>query len=95
MDYYMNLPLEQCELVEESVETVTDVYEVKLGISTSWITIQEEMEFDEDGIWRGGTRGDFTADGYQVYIPVIQRDHNGVYTGMLYKVPKNLHYNQE
>ena len=91
----MNLPLEQCELVEESVETVTDVYEVKLGISTSWITIQEEMEFDEDGIWRGGTRGDFTADGYQVYIRVIQRDHNGVYTGMLYKVPKNLHYNQE
>lgn len=94
-DYYRNLPLEQCELVEESVETVTDVYEVKLGISTSWITIREEMEFDENGIWRGGTCGDFTADGYEVYIPVIQRDDNGVYTGMLYKVPKRLQYNRE
>lgn len=95
MDYYMNLPLEQCELVEESVETVRDVYKVKLETSTSWITIQDEMKFDEDGIWRGGTRGDFTANGYEVYIPVIKRDHNGVYTGMLYKVPKSIQYNRE
>lgn len=95
MDYYMNLPLEQCELVEESVEPVTDIYEVRLENSTSWITIRDEMDFNEDGIWRGGTCGDFTADGYEVYIPVIQRDHNGLYTGMLYRVPKSLQYNRE
>lgn len=95
MEYYMNLPLEQCELMEESVETVTDVYEVKLGISTSWITIRDDMEFDEDGIWRDGICGDFTADGYVVCIPVIHRDQNGVYTGMIYKVPKNLQYHPE
>lgn len=95
MDYYRNLPLEQCELVEESVETVTDSYEVRLVNSTSWITIHDEMEFNEDGIWRGGFCGDFTVDGYEVYIPVIQRDNNGLYTGMLYKVPKNLQYNRE
>ncbi len=91
-DYYENLPLEKCELLEESVETVTDVYEVKLGTSTDWITINDEMEFNEDGIWRGGTRGDFSAAVYEVYIPVIKRDANGVYTGMLYRVPENLHY---
>lgn len=91
-DYYKNLPLEKCELLEESVETVTDVYEVALGISTSWITIRDEMEFDEDGIWRGGTRSDFTETGLEIYIPVIKRDVSGVYTGMLYRVPKNLHY---
>ncbi len=92
IDYYKNLPLEKCELLEESVETVTDVYEVALGISTSWITIRDEMEFDEDGIWRGGTRSDFTETGLEIYIPVIKRDVSGVYTGMLYRVPKNLHY---
>ncbi len=95
LDYYMNLPLKQCELVAERVESVTDVYAVKLETSTSWITIQEEMEFDESGIWRDGTRGDFIVDGYAVYIPGIKRDYNGLYTGMLNKVPKSLQYIRE
>ena len=72
--------------------TVTDVYEVNTGIGTDWITIRDEMEFDEDGIWRGGTRGGFSDDGHEVYIPVIKHDENGVYTGMIYRVPQNLHY---
>ncbi len=91
-EYYRNLPLEKCELLEESVETVTDVYEVKLGMSTDWIKINDEMEFNEDGIWRGGTRADVTEAGFEVLIPVIKRDANGVYTGMLYRVPENLQY---
>lgn len=95
MDYYNNLHLEQCELVEESIQTVTDVYEVNLERGTDWITISDEMEFDEDGIWRDGFCGDFTMDGYEVYIPVIQRNTNGLYTGMLYKVPKSLQYHRE
>lgn len=91
-DYYKNLPLEQCELVEESIETVTDVYEVALASSTSWITIRGDMPFDENGIFRGGLLGEPTIDGSELYIPVIKRDAEGVYTGMLYRVPKDLHY---
>ena len=94
MDYYTNLPLEQCELVEESVETVTDIYEVSLESNTCRIIIHDEMEFNEDDIWRG-IWSDLTVDGYEVYIPVIQLDDNGLYTGMLYKVPKSLQYNRE
>lgn len=90
--YYMNLPLEKCELLEETVEVVTDVYKVDVGTGTDWITIDDAMEFDEDGIWRGGTRGNVTDVGYEVYIPIIKSDANGVYTGMIYRVPQNLHY---
>ena len=92
LDYYMNLPLDKCELLEETVEAVTDVYEVDVGTGTDWITIDDAMEFDEDGIWRGGTRGNVTDVGYEVYIPIIKSDANGVYTGMIYRVPQNLHY---
>lgn len=94
-DYYMSLPLEQCELLEESIETVTDVYEVKLRGSTSWIRYFDKLEFDENGIYKSGYQGDYTADGYEVYIPVLKRDENGVYTGMIYRVPKNLQYTAE
>ena len=93
LDYYMNLPLDKCELLEETVEAVADVYEVNVGMGTDWITIRDEMEFDNDGIWRGGTRGGFNeAGGYEVYIPVIKRDGENSYTGMIYRVPHNLHY---
>lgn len=90
--YYMNLPLEKCELLEETVKVVTDVYEVNAGTCTDLIPIDSWMEFDEDGIWRGGMRGDLTDSGYEVYIPVIKRDADGVYTGMIYRVPQALHY---
>lgn len=90
-DYYKNLPLEECELIEGSVKTVTEVYEIKLGSSTSWVEIRDDMAFDETGIYRVGTRG----DGSEIYIPVIKRDANGVYTGMIYRVPDNLRYNPE
>lgn len=91
-DYYMSLPLDSLELVDGSVETVTEVYEIDLGTEVSWITIDDHMEFNEDGIYRGGTRGSGRGD---VYIPVIRQESNGVYTGMLYRVPEKLHYNQK
>lgn len=91
VDYYKNLPLEKCELVEGSVETVTEVYEIKLDSSTSRVEIRDSMAFDENGIYRAGIRG----SGVEIYIPVIKRDVNGVHTGMLYRVPDNLHYNPE
>ena len=93
LEYYESLPLEKCELLEESVETVTDVYEVRTRTTTSWITLYDEMEFDENGIHRAGIRGDTADDGtYEIYLPVIRRDADGVYTGMIYRVPEELHY---
>lgn len=95
-DYYKNLPLEDCELLVESIQTVTDVYEVDVGGGTSWIYIDDINEFDKDGIYRGGTRGNITIHGdYEIYIPVVKRDENGNYTGMLYRVPEDLHYQEE
>ena len=89
--YYQSLPLEDCELIEDSVEAVTDVYEVPLGsVVTSIITLNENMEFDEDGIWRGGP----ATSSDQVYIPVIRRNADGTYTGMVYRVPEELQYPQ-
>ncbi|WP_295733480.1 hypothetical protein [uncultured Oscillibacter sp.] len=89
-DYYGNLPLEDCELLEESVERVTDVYEVQIGMgtgmSTSRITHIDQMEYDKDGIWRGG----IAEIAGEVYIPVIRRETDGGYTGMLYRVPEEL-----
>ena len=57
---------------------------------TSIITLNEDMEFDEDGIWRGGP----ATSSDQVYIPVIRRNADGTYTGMVYPVPEELQYPQ-
>ena len=86
--YYEELPLEKCELLEESIEPVTDVYEARMGTGSTRLTLHDGIEFDEDGIWRDGpaTRSD------QVYIPVIRRNVDGTYTGMVYRVPEELQY---
>jgi len=91
-DYYMSLPLEKCELLEDSVKTVVDAYEVNIGGGTDWVTVEDAMALGEDGIYKAGIRGDHTGDDYDVYIPVLKRDANGVYTGMIYRVPENLQY---
>lgn len=91
-NYYDHLPLEECELLEETVETVTNVYEYNIGTITDQVPIYDEMEFDENGICRNGIRGEHTEDGYVMYMPVIRRDENGVYTGMVYRVPEDLYY---
>ena len=92
-EYYQNISLESCELVEESVEPVTDVYEVQLPDGgTSWIRDLDkltESDFDEDGIYRSGFQG--CLDGC-VYLPVIRREGDGTFTGMLYRVPEELTY---
>ena len=89
--YYQSLPLEDCELIEDSVEAVTDVYEFPMGSAvTGIITLNEDMEFDEGGIWRGGP----ATSSDQVYIPVIRRNADGTYTGMVYRVPEELQYPQ-
>lgn len=90
-EYYDNLSLEQCELVEESVKTVTDVYEYSTEDSTTWFPIDDQLEFDEDGFIRCELWTD--SDG-KVIISVIKRDSNGALTGMFYRVPENLIYKE-
>lgn len=92
-EHYQNIPLESCELVEESVEHVTDVYEVQLPDGgTSWVRDLDkltESDFDEHGVYRSGFQG--CLDG-RVYLPVIRREADGTLTGMLYRVPEELEY---
>jgi len=94
LEYYRTLSIEQCELVPESVKTVTDVYEYKMddiGMELNFI-IEDYWEFDENGIFRCGW---WTGADWQVYIAVIKRDDNGVLTGMLYRVSEDLLYISE
>jgi hypothetical protein len=70
---------------------VTDVYECHVGTTVAYIRDFDKMEFDEYGINRGGFLTDLgTKD---VYIPVIRREDDGTFTGMLYRVPESLGYN--
>ena len=92
-DSYQNIPLESCELVEESVEHVTDQYEIQdPGGGPFWILDLDkltESDFDEHGIYRSKFRG--SLDG-RVYLPIIRREADGTFTGMLYRVPEELEY---
>lgn len=90
-EYYENIPLEQCEVLEGSVETVTEVYEPQMGGSSCRIEIAADMKFDENGICRTG----FSMGEDGAYIPVIRKNEDGSFTGMVYRVPDSLAYPQE
>lgn len=89
-DYYQSLPLEDCQLLEDTVETVTEVYECAIGNSVSCHRDFDKMPFDGDGLFRAGVSH---ADG-GVYLTVIRRN-GGTYTGMVYRVPSALEYDPE
>ena len=84
-DYYNNIPLEQCEIMLESVKIVTDVYEYEAGdsLARSFEIKKNEIEFDQDGVFRG-TWWEIDEAGFVMVI----RNDNGVLTGMIYKAPK-------
>ena len=66
-----------------------------MGNGTTWITDFDRREFDENGIYREGFMENRGYDGTEIYIPVLKCDESGVYTGMIYRVPKNLWYPEE
>jgi hypothetical protein len=86
-DYCMNIPLEECELVPDSVKTVTDGYEYQ---GEGWFIgggvggPAEYMEFDADGVFRSGIVGDNGG----TLIIVFKRGEDGTVTGMLYRAPE-------
>ena len=87
-EYYKNIPLAQCEVLKGSMETVTEVYEPQVGGTSCRIEIRGDMEFDADGIYRNG----FFAAGDDMYLPVIRKNEDGSFTGMVYRVPDSLIY---
>ena len=75
------------------MEHVSDQYEIQdPGGGPSWILDLDkltESDFDEHGIYRSRFRG--SLDG-RVYLPIIRREADGTFTGMLYRVPEELEY---
>lgn len=90
LEYYDNLPLEKCELLPDTVKTVTDVYEYEVSANVGCYYIDaEHMEFDENNMFRGGW---WTDENGEVFIIVIKRDDHGILTGMVYQVPESSIY---
>jgi len=87
-EYYYYIPLEECELIPESVRIVTDVYEFETGIDSL-----VRREIIEDGFLflnNSVTRimwGNYMDDDPRGFLAVIKRDADGVMTGMVYRVP--------
>ena len=91
-----SIPLDQCEVVPDSVQALTygDTYEYHMGnpLATSCKPITEEsMEtapFDQNGVLT--ISSSLPDDGSDGYIGVIERNGDGTFTGMVYKVPGQL-----
>ena len=86
--YYRNLPLADCELVDE--QTVTDLYEYTIDGYTLTIQVPERELFDEDGQYRGRRQRISGA----FYLPVFQLEEDAC-VARLYKVPQELEYSRE
>lgn len=86
--YYRNLPLADCELVDE--QTVTDLYEYTIDGYTLTIQVPERELFDEDGQYRGRRQRISGA----FYLPVFRLEGDTCVT-QLYKVPQELEYSRE
>ena len=86
--YYRNLPLEECELMDE--QRVTDRYEYTIDGYTLSIQVPERDLFDEDGqhrVRRQRISGAF-------YLPVFRLEGDTC-AARLYRVPEELEYSPE
>ena len=97
-----SIPLDQCEVIQGSVQYLTygDTFEYDspndMISATHFFPITEdaitsainEGLFDENGIFRQGSN--LPDDGSDGYIAVIENNGDGMFTGMVYKVPGQL-----
>lgn len=90
-----SIPLDQCEVVPGSVQTLAygDTYEYHLSdSSTGYRQVTEEAMdaalFDENGVLRIGSS--LPSDGSDGYIAVLEKNGDGTFTGMVYKVSGQL-----
>ena len=86
--YYRNLPLEACELVDE--RTVTDRYEYTIDGYTLSIQVPERKLFDENGQYR--IRRQRISGAF--YLPVFQLEGDAC-AARLYRVPEELECSPE
>ena len=94
-DFIMNIPLDDLELIPESVKTFTEVYEFDLvgdGARPMWFQLFDFMEdyFDENGILARERSSWSMWDDETWSILVIKRNNDGTFTGMVYLVPQEL-----
>ncbi len=90
-----SIPLDKCEVVPDSVQTLTygDTYEYNTTpSSTGYAQITKESmdtaPFDETGIFK--INSSLPTDGSDGYIAVLERNGDGTFTGIVYKVPGQL-----
>ena len=86
--YYRNLPLEECELMDE--QRVTDRYEYTIDGYTLSIQVPERDLFDEDGQYR--VRRQRISGAF--YLPVFRLEGDTC-AARLYRVPEELEYSPE
>lgn len=86
--YYKNLPLEDCELVNQQM--VTDLYEYTVDDYLLSIQVPERDLFDENGLYR--VRRQRISGAF--YLLTFQLEGNEC-MARLYKVPRELEYSPE
>jgi hypothetical protein len=91
LNWLDNIPLEENNLVPESVQVLTDacengiVYEFLVsGALFPLVILENDLHFDEYGVFRG----DMITIYPEGYIAVARRGNDGVLTGMVYRIPE-------
>ena len=88
------IPLEDCELMPESVFVIDGAdehgvvyeYDAAPDYAAPMIVLEHELKFDENGIYRSG----WMVIGSEALMSVVKRNENGVMTGMVYRVPEEI-----
>ncbi|MCL2838483.1 MAG: hypothetical protein FWE04_05395 [Oscillospiraceae bacterium] len=93
-NFYENVPLEDLELIHESVKTFTDYYEFQIDesrfvLTFRWFDGMEEF-FDENGVLQRENTSWVMDDDGEGAILIVQRNDNGTFTGRVYLVPQEL-----
>lgn len=86
--YYKNLPLEDCELVNQQL--VTDVYQYTVDGYPLSIQVPERDSFDENGLYR--VRRQRISGAFYLLVFQLEGDQCAA---RLYKVPQELEYSRE
>jgi len=89
-DYFMSIPLEECELIPESVKifTETEVFEYENGFGGGGVfelLPNSIYYFDENSILRGDFQ--YLLDDKKGSLVVVRRNNDETLTGMVYYVP--------
>ena len=101
--YYGSIPLADCELIKDSVKTVTEYYEYAeyLPDGVAQYLYQVYVYFDrnnyeahvtcvEDGMYRVDWGDSLGSKDNRGYIIVVMQEDDGTLTGMIYRTPPRI-----